>query len=92
VRKLTLGGLAALGVLGLVGSFLSLAATELVVGDSPAVESAGDQSELMPKGHLCVQSERCLDLESRLGNLTVSHGVGSLWGVVVDEAFDETFV
>jgi hypothetical protein len=75
VRKLTLGGVgvAALGVLGLVEGVLSLAATELVEGDGPAVESDRDQSELMPKGHLCVQSERCLNLESRLGNLTVDH-------------------
>jgi hypothetical protein len=77
VRKLTLGGVgvAALGALGLVDGFLSLDATELVVGDGPAVESDRDvdQSELLPKGHLCVQSERCLNLESRLGNLTVDH-------------------
>jgi hypothetical protein len=74
VRKLTLGGIAALGVLGLVGSFLSLAATELV-GEGQDVDSGRDQSQLVQKGQLCVQSERCLNLESRLGNLTLSHGV-----------------
>jgi hypothetical protein len=81
VRKLTLGGIAALGVLGLVGSFLSLAATELV-GEGQDVDSGRDQSQLVQKGQLCVQSERCLNLESRLGNLTFSHGVGC-GGVVV---------
>jgi hypothetical protein len=73
------GGISALAVLGLVDCFLSLDATELVVGDGPAVESDRDvdQRELMPKGHLCVQSERCLNLESRIGNLTVDHLVVS---------------
>jgi hypothetical protein len=63
LQSRALGGISALAVLGLVDSFLSLDATELVVGDGPAVESDRDESQLMKKGHLCVQSERCLNLE-----------------------------
>jgi hypothetical protein len=76
-----LGGISALAVLGLVDRFLSLDATELVVGDGSAVQSDRDQSQLMQKGHLCVQSERCLNLESRLGNLTVDHRVVACGGL-----------
>jgi hypothetical protein len=66
-----LGGISALAVLGLVDSFLSLDATELVVGDGPAVESYRDQSELMndesgvlfPQPKCILESHRNTNLE-----------------------------
>jgi hypothetical protein len=89
-----LGGISSLGVLGLVEGVLSLDATELVVGYGPAVESDRDvdQSELMPKG-ISVCNQNAVSIWKADSEILLSTILSCcLWGVVVEDVFDETFV